>query len=436
MIIFTLICFIFFSLNPYFLYCAPNKQIVSVVKSLSDQLCKKLPPSDLSVAVMPFENTEGKVTQLGQLIADGISKELVASKKIKVVERKDLDKIYREWKLNLTGAVNSQSTREIGEMTGASYLLLGSIQKMGANEMLFFSKLVKTDSAEIHQAASVSMKADDETLLLNRPVEKAEESKDDAVILSKKGLRNCVWVESPGVVRFGVNETKNQARARAIVKARQKAMTAILDEETAEEFSNFSEAAFKKENQLIENVLLLTRYGRITEEKIMEENVVDAKDCKACRYRVVLQDCVTPPKENIDKGFQVSLSLSRTEFKEEESAQVIIGATRDSYIYLMSVDKDWNQVTAFPNSLIKENFIKANDIFIYPDESHKKNGVRLVAELPEGAEFSAETLRALATKQPIPESLLNEKYNLLLEKLSESNIDWCESASAFTIRKR
>lgn len=418
------------------LHSASTKQIDAIVKSLSNQLLKKLSDSEAAVAIMPFENSEGQVTQLGQLVSDGIAKEFVASKKLKVVERKNLDKVYQEWKLNLTGAVNAQTTQKIGEMTGASYLLIGSVQKMGGREILFFAKLVGTESAEIRQAANVSIKADEEVLLLNRPVETGEETKDDAVILSKKGEKDCVWVESPGVVRFGVDETKNQARARAIVRARQKAMMAVLGEEVGQQFSNFGETAFKKETSLIENILLLTRYGKISEEKMIEEGLADSKDCKGCRYKVLVQDCITPQRKEIDKGFQVSLNLNRTEFKEGEEAQAIVNVTRDAYIYLISVDKDWNQVVAFPNQIVQENFLKANELFIYPDDTHKKRGIHLVAELPKETEFSAETLRVLATKQQFPETWFKEKYNQLLEKLDQAGMDWCESTSAFTIKKK
>ena len=100
------------------------------------------------------------------------------------------------------------------------------------------------------------------------------------------------------------------------------------------------------------------------------------------------------------------------------------------------MDKDWNQTVALPNPRVRDNFLAENEMFIYPNDQHKKAGIRLVAELPQGAEFSAETFRVLAAKQPIPDSLLKERYDRMLEKLDQSNIDWAESSSAFTIKKK
>jgi len=417
-------------------FCSARKDIDSIAKSVSYQIIKNLPSAKISVAVMPFENVEGKVTELGTMISETLSRELIASQKTILVERKDIGKIFQEWKLNTTGAINQASTKKIGEMTGADYMLIGSVQKISGREIMVFAKLIKTESAEIWGAANVPAKVDVETLALNRSVEQSEEAMDDAVVLSGNGPGKCTMIESRAVTRFGNDETKNQARARAIARARQKAMIAALGEEIPEGNFDYGSSAYKEHGQLIQDVLLTTRYGRISEENIVEEGVVDSRNCKGCLYRVLMRSCVSRPKGSSDKGFFVSLGINRMEFLEGDEASVTVNVSRDAYIYLLSVDKDWNAILAFPNDAAGDNFVKAYEPFRYPDQSHKKAGIHLVAELPKDEQFSAETVRILAVKKPIPKELWSDKYNTLLENLDNSGTDWTESAAAFTIRKK
>jgi TolB-like protein len=427
---------VLFSYLPFLHSASTTKQIRQIAIPLSQELLKTPPPLHQAVAVMPFENTEEKITQLGQLISKEISKQLAQSKKVTLVERQDLNEIYEEWKLNLTGAVNAPTTQKIGEMTGAHYLVVGTIEKISPKEMMVFTKLIETQTAEILDSASLAAEVNDEMLLLNQPIRSDDLREEPAISLSKKGSNNCIWIQSSGLVPLGQNDSKNQARARAIVKARQKAMSKALGEQITQEFSNFGGPIFQEHTELLDHVLLLTRYGRILEETIIEEKLMDSTDCTDCLYQVVLQNCIAPQKNTADKGFRVSLNLNRIEFWVGDQAEVLIHTSRDAYIYLFSVDKDWNQFLAFPNTVAKENFVKTNTLFMYPNAEHKKAGIHLVAELPEDQYFSAETFRVLATKKSIPESLLKGKYNQILENLNQTEIDWAESADAFIIRKK
>ena len=414
------------------------KEVRSAAKSLASQILKKLPASKLSVAVMPLENVEGQATVLGQMIAQELSREVVASGKFTVVERKDLDQIFKEWKLSTTGAISAQTTQKIGELSGADYLLIGSVQKLGKDEILAEAKLVRTQTGEILQMGSVTKSAGAELLKLNRPVEAGKESNEDVVALSRKGSGGCFWFEAPATVRFPPNETRNQARARAIGRARQKALMAASGNEVSETYTNFGDPTFEEADGLIDSVLLLTRYGRIAEEKIVSEDILDGQDCKGCLYRVVLQACVHPPRPSADPGFRADLTLNQAHFKEGDEAQVIISVSRDAYVYLFSVDKDWNAVLAFPNASARDNLVRSGETFVYPGPVHKQLGVHLVAELPAGADFSAESLRLIATKKPL-EGLSDGAsidYRKLIQDLDASGQDWTECANAFTIRKQ
>jgi TolB-like protein len=415
-------------------HASPAKKAENLARSLSAQILKKKYPGKLSVAVMPFENVEGQPTVLGQMVSEQLAKALVADGPFTVVERNDLAQIFKEWKLATTGAISAKSAGEIGELTGADCLLVGSVRKLGKDEILAEAKLVRTQTGEILQMGSASSDADLELLQLNRPAQASQDSRDDAVPLSRKGDGGCAWYEVPAVVNFGANETRGQARARAIGKARQKALIAASGSDVSAAYSNFADAAFEEASGLIDSVLLLTRYGRIAEEKIVSEDILDGPDCKDCRYRVVEQACVHPPRAGADPGFQASLTLSQAHFREGDEAQVIVTVSRESYVYLFSVDKNWNAVLAFPNDTARNNLVRPEQSFVYPGPQHRQQGIRLVAELPANADFSAESLRLIACKKPL--SKIGGDYRKLLEDLDDSGQDWAESAAAFTIRRK
>lgn len=280
---------------------------------------------------------------------------------------------------------------------------------------------------------SSSIKADGELLIMNRPISVTGEKEEEAIVLPEKGS-NCTWVESPGTADFTERETKQQVRAKAIVSARQKAISAVLKNDSPAEFSEFGQDAFK-DSKLTDNVLLLTRSGRIMDEKIKEEGIIDTPQCKACKYRVVTQSCIAPPHKNFDKGFQVQLSINRTQFIEGDEAQAIINSTRDSYIYVFSVDLNLNPILVFPNDAVKDNLVRANESFSYPNDAHKKLGIHLVAELPQDAEVSAETLRVIAVPESLKESDIKGTYMQIIERINESETDWVEDAQSFTITK-
>lgn len=426
---------IFLSIGQGVVSAKPESKLIdSCARDLAKQLLKNAGQKQESVAVMPFENVQGKATQLGQLVSESLSQEIVRSGKLKVVERAQIEKIYQELKLSLTGAIGQTTAQEIGKMSGAAYLVIGTTQKIG-NEIQIFAKLVQTETAEIGQVGSSAVKADEALLAMNRPLHPDGNKEEPAAVLSKKGIGGCIWVESSGVVDFSEKETKHQLRAKAIVSARQKAVSAILGNDASPEFSGFGVEAFRKDSKLIENALLLTRYARIEEEKIVEEGAVDGADCKGCKYRVLIQACVAPPHKNFDNGFQVQLNLNRSQFIEGDEAQAIVNATRDSYVYLFSVDADWNAILVFPNAAAKENQVHADGSLVYPDDAHKKSGIHLVAELPKDADASAETLRVIAVPQPLKESDLNGTYMQIVQKLNIRETDWVEDAQSFTITK-
>lgn len=248
----------------------------------------------------------------------------------------------------------------------------------------------------------------------------------------------CTWVEAVGRVVVGENDTRHQARAAAQDQARLAAMQDLLGVDVKSRLLDFQQEGFKSDASLTESVLQTTRNGRILDERVASEGFVDLPDCRGCRYELKLQACVAE-KSVKDKDFRVELGLSRARFVEGDEAKISITATRDCYLYLYNVSSDGSTALLVPNDNVPEIKLKAGDTFDYPDDQLRRGGLKLVAQLPENREVSAETIRVVASRLPLPRQLGDPAfggYMGILRRLNGSTFDWSDDAAAFTIYKR
>jgi hypothetical protein len=258
-------------------------------------------------------------------------------------------------------------------------------------------------------------------------------------------------------VSFGEQDTKHQARAQAISEARVKAMERLLGIHVQHHFLDFQqESSLKGEVLLTEHLLRVTQLGRILKEDILSAGPVDLKGCTACLYEAQIKACILPLQDRSDKDFRVYLSLNQSRFHDGDEAQITVASTRDAYLYVYNVDTDWNATLIFPNDYAPDNRVIAGGTFSYPNEALRGRGIRSVAQLSPGSKVSAEMIRVVATKAPLPQSLLepsgptSTERNLpisselhgsgsflkLMHKLQTIDVEWVEDAQAFTIQAR
>ena len=267
----------------------------------------------------------------------------------------------------------------------------------------------------------------------------------------------CTWVEAKASVTFGQNDTKHQAMAQAVSEARAKAIEGFLGVKVQDRFMNFQqESSLKGQVGLTESLLRVTQLGRILKEVLIVHGPLDAGDCLACRYAAHIRACVVPLTDHSDKGFKVDVTLNRTRFVDGDEGLIQVTTTRDAYLYIYSVDVDWNAAMLFPNDFAPDNRMKAGQAFMFPSEDLKRRGVKVKARLPAGATVSAEMIRVIASKDPLPpsvfdlavqdqaqkgtrstsEALGTGTFLNLMHKLQTTQVEWVEDAQAFTIYKK
>ena len=125
------------------------------------------------LAVMNLENKSGfrgYEKDLGQGMADMLVTQFVNTKRVKVIERAELEKVLTEQKLGLSGAITAQTAAQVGKLLGVEYMVIGSVNEFGTNKSVIGGfgvgmvnhsanvgldiRLIDTTSAEVVAAAT------------------------------------------------------------------------------------------------------------------------------------------------------------------------------------------------------------------------------------------------------------------------------------------
>jgi Mg-chelatase subunit ChlD len=129
-----------------------NKLFDKAIGQLVDYSTFSIKPST-TVSVLPFA-MEGKTSaKNGEYFAEQMLLGFIRNKTFKVVERKDLQKILAEWKLNLQ-AVDEANAVKVGKLLGANLLVNSKLYKKDSNYEIYI-KLINTETGEIQSATKL-----------------------------------------------------------------------------------------------------------------------------------------------------------------------------------------------------------------------------------------------------------------------------------------
>ena len=100
-----------------------------------------------SMAVMPFDIIGNAVTQDEvEAITELYISELVETKKVKIVDRANFDKVMKELNFQNSDWSNSEKTAKLGQALNARFISFGKIMKLGKNYNISVSVIDITTS--------------------------------------------------------------------------------------------------------------------------------------------------------------------------------------------------------------------------------------------------------------------------------------------------
>lgn len=134
-----------------------EQRLDSLARKISDNLTEN---QKHTIAVVEFSDLKGNVTNFGRFLSEELITRLYQTKKFKVIERQQLNKIIAEQKLSLTGVVDPASAQKLGRVLGVDSIVFGSVSDL-VKTLRINARLIGTETGEVFAAASIEIVKDD-----------------------------------------------------------------------------------------------------------------------------------------------------------------------------------------------------------------------------------------------------------------------------------
>jgi len=167
-----------------------------------------------------------------------------------------------------------------------------------------------------------------------------------------------VWVEVTGEALQGEIETPREVIARAKRDAESKAVEKAL--------GTFIKAhTIVSNSQVAEDLIFASVRGKIKAEQIIEKGW-DKKERELYRFRI--KALVEPVYPETGQKIELAASLSKTKLRQGEPVKIFYKTNTDCHIYIFSIAADGSVTLLVPNSLTRDNFIRAGKAYAFPPE--------------------------------------------------------------------
>jgi len=125
---------------------AYEKEIKNLSTALSENIQKA---GKKSVAVADFTDLQGNITELGRFIAEELSVDLTNnSQGFEIADRAHLKTLLAEHKLSVSGLVDPNTVKKLGQIAGVDAIVLGTFIPFG-DSIRLSCKVIATDTAKI-----------------------------------------------------------------------------------------------------------------------------------------------------------------------------------------------------------------------------------------------------------------------------------------------
>ena len=116
-------------------------------------------------------------------VTDALTQAVFETGSVKIIERKNLEKILDEQKFQSSGLVDDSSAKDIGKIAGVDYVCYGDMKDIG-NEITVNIRLVDVESGEVISISSATVEKD--KYLRDYVKQQAEVAKQNKIIEQKK----------------------------------------------------------------------------------------------------------------------------------------------------------------------------------------------------------------------------------------------------------
>lgn len=212
------------------------------IQSLVDQMITSMEQQQKrKLALLDFTKLDGSVDNFGRYVSEQLITQMFLTRKFEVIERRQLDKILSELKLNLSDLINPENAKRLGKIYGVDAIATGSVTELAAT-LAVNSRLIETETGRVFAVASARFAKDPDVLsLIGTQV--LSPPTGDSRSGSKAGR-----IEAEGFV-FEPRACRRTARTNVVCTV---SFTNADNEERELEIFN-SWAGFKGRTQLVDN---------------------------------------------------------------------------------------------------------------------------------------------------------------------------------------
>ena len=136
-----------------------SASVTEGINQLASQIVVRSVAADrTTIAIAAFPHVDDTCSELSNYLVD----ELVLSffsipdNQLSIIERSQLDRIFSELELSLSGAVDANTTQELGRVHGVQTLLVGTLSTIG-DHLRVNARLIDTETARVYSAAAVNV---------------------------------------------------------------------------------------------------------------------------------------------------------------------------------------------------------------------------------------------------------------------------------------
>ena len=167
----TLILFTLIPIRSGALVRETQVQASEGLKTLTEQLGEGVKDKPgIKIAVLEFAYTSGKVSDGPAIIQERLTTLLAQNKTLTLIERNLLKKILGELNLQVSGAIDGETTRKLGKLLGADAVVTGTLNDTKDGETEVNARVVETESGRILAAAGANVrKTWQDTSAVSRP---------------------------------------------------------------------------------------------------------------------------------------------------------------------------------------------------------------------------------------------------------------------------
>jgi hypothetical protein len=159
---------------------APDQSLDKELATLAEQLASASTNANIKkIATLDFTDLQGNPSELGRFIAEQVAVNMVMAKRsFAVVDRANLKRILDEHKLSMSGLVNPENTKKLGQFSGVDAIILGRLTPM-ADSVAVSATITLTETAEVVGGAKIRIsKSQDVQQLLEHSVQTVTQGED------------------------------------------------------------------------------------------------------------------------------------------------------------------------------------------------------------------------------------------------------------------